>query len=93
MRVAAPTAGPWSVDLPFGEPGTYVQSNVDTSLICRVLTRDDAERVANAQLIAAAPELLAACESVLESLTRNLASEYLPETRACLAAAIAKAKG
>ncbi|HZN35403.1 MAG TPA: hypothetical protein VFB80_16355 [Pirellulaceae bacterium] len=38
-------------------------------------------------------DLLAACEAVLESLERNLAADYLPETRAALADAIAKAKG
>ena len=48
---------------------------------------------ANARLIAAAPDLLAACRAVLECLGRTLAPDYLPETRELLRAAIAKAEG
>jgi hypothetical protein len=46
----------------------------------------------DARLIAAAPDLLAACKSVLESLERNLAMDYLPETKATLRGVIAKAE-
>jgi len=48
---------------------------------------------ANARLIAAAPDLLAACRAVLECLGRTLAPDYLPEPRELLRAAIAKAEG
>lgn len=37
--------------------------------------------------------LLAACRLVLESIERNLAADYLPETKQALRDAIAKAEG
>ena len=58
---------------------------------CNEFSIDEAE--ANARLIVAAPELLAACKCVLESLDRNLAIDCLPETREALRAVITKADG
>ena len=49
------------------------------------------ETQANQRLIAAAPTLLEACESALRAIEYNLPDEFLPETRAALCAAIARA--
>ena len=49
---------------------------------------------ANARLIAAAPELLEACEATLDALTELIGADYdLTGEQAKLRAAIAKAKG
>lgn len=51
------------------------------------------ETLANARLIAAAPDLLDTCQRVLDAIEHNLTHDTLPETRAALRAAIAKATG
>jgi hypothetical protein len=62
------TIGPWAVEHPFGEPGVYVTTAYpDRSgpLICRLVDQAQTpEGAANARLIAAAPDLLAALEAV-----------------------------
>src|SRR5690554_1806159 len=65
MSTATPTPGPWHVDHPYGEPGTYV-SAANTALVARVFPAAiAAEREANARLIAAAPSLLNGCNALL----------------------------
>lgn len=58
------TQGPWHVDIPFEEPGVYVSHNETTALIAKVYDRPNifgenikAEQMANARLIAEAPEM------------------------------------
>lgn len=96
------TPGPWG-NRYFNRNGK-IEIHTHTHVMCHVMCReidrsgsvDDAsvsEAEANARLITAAPELLEACQAVLESLNRNLSDEFLPETRDCLRAAIAKATG
>lgn len=65
----------------------FVVAHCSNPLVTMSATRS----VAYARLFAAAPDLLAACTAVLESLERNLDAQYLPETREVLRAAIAKA--
>ena len=57
------TPGPWNVERPYGEPGTYITCP-STALVAKVWGDEDTE--ANARLIASAPDLLAALRSVLE---------------------------
>ena len=54
------TPGPWAVEHPYGEGGIYV-SGTNTALIAKIYH----EQEANARLIAAAPDMLAALRSLL----------------------------
>jgi hypothetical protein len=73
MREAKHTPGPWEVEHPYGEPGTFIGS-ADTSLICRLYSVDHPSRGGteeceyNARLIAAAPELLEAAHVALKCI-------------------------
>lgn len=49
----------WHVEHPFGEPGTYITDADSTALVAKVYNPDDAA------LIAAAPDLLAALEGLV----------------------------
>jgi hypothetical protein len=68
---ATHTPGPWNVEHPYGEPGVYV-AGPNTGLIAKLCAPDshlfNADKPvsidANARLIAAAPELLAALGSI-----------------------------
>jgi hypothetical protein len=68
------TQGPWHIERPFQEPGVYV-SAASTALIAKLYPVDantysgDALTTieANAQLIAAAPDLLAALRDIIGS--------------------------
>ena len=77
------TPGPWTVD------DNYIMCRYDGNgnYICRMLGRGE-ETDANATLIAAAPDLLAACKVALNAI--NLNDETLT-AREHLQAAIAKA--
>ena len=80
------TPGPWRVDC-----GEYSDEYV---LRNGLVTHTEAEREANARLIAAAPDLLAAARAVVESTVTRDGMEIAP-TRAsveALSAAIAKAE-
>jgi hypothetical protein len=89
------TPAPWyigvatsTIESPIGEKFFGVGS-AEGRGICRVsrLSTLDNEDEANASLIAAAPELLAACELAVKSLAS------FPDRAAVVQAAIAKAKG
>ena len=90
------TPGPWAVD-PDDRPGMewnnhIVQQARPNFAICfmtRSGKRDNSEAEANARLIAAAPELLAACEAALN----DRMFKELPEVATLLINAIAKARG
>ncbi len=59
------TPGPWNINPDFRqdmEQNFHIESPGGTVCFCSVGWPDDAIAEANAQLIAAAPELLAACE-------------------------------
>ena len=66
------TPGPWHVEQPFGEPGTYVAvtfPGFSPGLVCRLIDQARTpEGIANARLIAAAPDLLAALEETRDFL-------------------------
>ncbi len=94
------TEGPWE----FTEVHVYCYDDTRDEVICRLdgqevnpafLTQDDDQRTANARLIAAAPDLLAALEGLVEQLG-DLLSRYNLEDYTALDAAhaaIARAKG
>ena len=100
--------GPWELDISKASGQwfivnrtKYVVAFVAPNDYMALLVKLDAERKANAHLIAAAPDLLAACERVLEDLEGvgwgevqgREADAWLDETEKALRAAIAKARG
>jgi hypothetical protein len=100
----AHTQGPWRI----GEPSDGFIGNVladnPRRLLAQVTVQDGEQTLANARLIAAAPDMLAALEAVIDDLEEHIgvavdhyASErWLEGARARLGAAqmaIAKAKG
>jgi hypothetical protein len=79
------TTGPWTIDERF--PGSYaIEPNV--AWLGASSSHQPGENFANARLIAAAPELLAALQSIMSS-----ESAILTELREQAERAIAKAKG
>ena len=77
MSAAKHTPGPWSAGVRSGNFIDITHSNNQpgaiTRALCRVQARQSwvAEAEANARLIAAAPELLAALEAMLEQLSKG----------------------
>lgn len=75
--------GPWNVERPYQEPGVYV-AMPNTGLVCRLYKPDAGMFVgdktvtidANAALIAAAPELLAACRTALSLIKAYWVEEH-----------------
>jgi hypothetical protein len=100
----AHTPGPWRVDVPFGIPTVIapyfpkgatcvaVVYGDNKALMARVPGGNDADVVANAHLIAAAPELLWALKLVVTCFPTAIAV-LREEDRARLTAAIEKAEG
>lgn len=92
MSEAKHTPGPWTAEEPPHRCGLPYVPVVATTMIARVYSTcygDDAQAAANAQLIAAAPELLAALERVLADVPCDGLDDWEIQARA----AIAKAKG
>lgn len=97
------TPGPWGIK--HTERVSYVFSNTKIADVYSAVFRDTENQHANANLMAAAPELLEACEIVLEYLTRletgtdesdplrEVRRRYHAPLRAKLEPAIAKALG
>jgi hypothetical protein len=86
------TPGPWSTGC--DEDGHMVYAADDSAVADALRDDGDAEaEVSNARLIAAAPDLLAACQVALAAY--RLAGKDVPEnsTAATLRSAIAKAEG
>lgn len=87
------TPGPWWADTGcrcenITIYGTETGDAVD---VCDVVYRGDEIQIeANARLIAAAPDLLAALELILTAEERGFGADYI---KGCARAAIAKAKG
>jgi len=105
MSHAKHTPGYWNVEHPYGEPGVYV-AGPNTGLIAKLYEPDrgmfNIDRPvsieANARLIAAAPDLLKACEVALFALGecvvgREKLCDLFPVKVEALRAAIAKAEG
>lgn len=99
------TPGPWEIvqDAPENPKARFQighrVSPTSATYVCTIRTEKiltlDGNHAANARLIAAAPELLAALEEMLDVLDRNNvpAPAYLRKSEAQARAAIAKAKG
>ena len=75
------TPGPWEVS----GAGTFVKLRADNKAICRMnhggvwewaTEKGSIEDQANAQLIAAAPKLLEACETALHALNHMTTREF-----------------
>ena len=95
-RTAKHTPGPWQVE-PRTENGTYYVSIprkdgtiFTSSWVAQVGPFND-EDEANARLVAAAPELLEACEDMVALLARELPTDLGVPAAARARAAIAKA--
>jgi hypothetical protein len=89
------TPGPWEARF---EDGVWVQPpNPSDPIICDLLPRDadsyTLEDEANAYLIAAAPDLMAACELAYSGFGFPIDDESHIKISNALAAAIRKAKG
>jgi len=85
------TPGPWWVERVNKSTALFVD-NADRS-ICQLTGKVDSERDANACLIAAAPDLLAACEQAAAFLLQIGYCGGGTATGAVLERAIAKVKG
>lgn len=68
MKTTQHTPGPWAVECPYDEPGTFVTAP-STALVCKVYSLDG-ETAANARLIAAAPELLELAEEIQPQMAK-----------------------
>lgn len=79
------TPGPWEVRLSSGSDGRFISIIGETWPLAHVYTNEIVECEANARLIAAAPDLLAACKEADALLNDTTA------VRKILRAAIAKA--
>ncbi len=91
------TPGPWvvGVNKNTGRPATEVWAHSEALCVASGFG-DGPESEANAQLIASAPELLAACEHALDTFGGVRPSEWAVASRAefdLLTTAIAKARG
>jgi hypothetical protein len=83
------TPGPWRVDDVIGQVLYYDHEYQSDCQICYVPDIGDPEQLANAYVLAAAPEMLAALEACLPHITKN-GENYC---RAKVFEAIAKARG
>jgi hypothetical protein len=94
MPEAKHTPGPWFL---FGNPahcvgGPHPQNDTAGVAMCGMRLRTPEEGEANARLIAAAPDLLAACEE-FEAYHQHGSLDQFPALCSQIRAAIAKAKG
>jgi hypothetical protein len=80
------TPGPW--EMREGKIVHYADSG--TFIVCRY-SDESPRHAADARLIAAAPDLLRACESALEKIARGVGLSHMVEAQ--LEEAIKKAKG
>jgi hypothetical protein len=90
------TLGRWTVERPYGEPGVYVSAYPpykSNPLICWVYEADEGKQEANARLIAAAPDLLAACEAFVDAYGRSHQLEKTDKAERMARTAIEKALG
>lgn len=96
QNTAAHTAGPWSEEATGSQPGAFSVTGDGNQLVALVYGRTREEQRANARLITAAPELLAAALAAFEWADRhmpdNLDWDYA-DVKGKLSAAIAAAKG
>lgn len=88
------TSGPWRIHLRWERPPRLWVQREDAFAVARIMysgiSKDEAE--ANARLVAAAPDLLEACEAAYASLGFSVNDQTLRAITNQLAAAIAKAK-
>jgi hypothetical protein len=84
------TPGPWEVYKPNVTAGWGLCVGTDTHILFQHKGKDSKEiKEANARLIAAAPDLLEALESIVGGSTQRVSAELQTKAQA----AIAKAKG
>ena len=94
MSNAKHTPGPWVVHDRWyiGTPGEGMRTHAEVKCCVNVPASDHEQHEANACLIAAAPDLLAACEAVVEQ-DGFVGSALMRKRIEEMKAAIAKAKG
>lgn len=89
MKTARHTPAPWTIDPPTAQGDYPICEGPDGFLIATVWHDDSRREQADAKLISAAPELLAACKALLSYSDPAKAREIEARARA----AIAKAEG
>lgn len=96
-NIATHTPGPWTITRESDTHPLAIQTAEGTVAYVRHMGRPDPEWQANARLIAAAPELLAALESMVDMFERHIDGRPGPDDAAArwddARAAIAKARG
>ena len=91
--MATHTAGPWALPAVGADNRLHVGQVVDSDGVTVCIAYGNcAETVANARLIAAAPDLLEALQDAVEIMDDQLAGDF-PDSMAAFRAAISKAKG
>lgn len=86
------TKGPWLRQLTYGRPGTLIVAPGHERYVAAVNYRGSIDRTnADADLIAAAPELLETCKRLMEQISETGTVNQLEGQRAI--AVIAKAEG
>jgi hypothetical protein len=93
MKMSQHTPGPWFANLLFS--GAWQINSAESRIVANIPTSQSMPTEANARLIAAAPDLLAACKA---ALNRLLTDGYEPkhhggEVLTDLQVAIAKVEG
>lgn len=87
---ATHTPAPWRADIVGGADAPIGVGGGDGRLVATVITPNDASRLRDAQIIAAAPRLLEACKAAAVTLPESKRTEH---TLALLHAAIDQAEG
>lgn len=93
------TPGPWKVYNAFDlirKPGSVAFERIGTPIVTVLECNEGYDIVAtkaDAQLIAAAPDLLAACEAALEAIRSDADIDWMLNVESQCRAAIAKARG
>lgn len=88
------TPGPWVAICPAeGWDGWWVEAAGEQHIAEVTGYQSDPVRRANAHLIAAAPDLLAACEAALEAIRGDADIDWMLNVERQLRTAIAKARG
>lgn len=91
IEKAQHTPGPWRIVR--DEDGCFEIADENGLLINKTVARGGTTNRANARLIAAAPDLLEACESALIALTNPGSENWRQTALTDIRAAIAKAEG
>lgn len=87
------TPGPWRIDRPLGYWAIGPNPHADDGQVLRLYTKPYGEDEANARLIAASPDLLAACKELASRFEKTGEAWMSDPAWQAARAAIAKAEG